>query len=60
MKNKINENKVDDPLLLFFQNLLDDEEEKKVLSMIFKGYDENDILEKLINFSTNRESDDKV
>jgi len=42
--------KLDDPLLKFFHSLLDDDEEKKILSMIFKNYSEEKILEALINF----------
>ena len=42
--------KLDDPLLKFFHSLLDDNEEKKILSMIFKNYSEEKILEALINF----------
>ena len=50
----------EDPLLKFFNNLLENEDEKNILKMIFKGYSEEEILEKLINYSSDEESDDKI
>jgi len=57
MSDKI---KIDDPLLHFFHQLLDTEEEKEIISMIFKGYREEQIIENLINYSKDKEeaSDD--
>lgn len=56
MKEKI----TDEPLLTFFHRLLDDEKEKEILSLIFKGLNEQQILEKLINFSTDESSHAKI
>ncbi len=46
---------VEDPLLKFFHNLLESEEEKRILSMIFKDCSEEEILEALINYKPNVE-----
>ena len=43
---------IDDPLLEFFHKLLGNEEEKKILSMLFKDYTDEKILDILINYST--------
>ncbi len=43
---------IDDPLLSFFLNLLDDEVEKNILQMIFKNYTNEEILENLINYNS--------
>jgi hypothetical protein len=52
MKDKI---KLDDPLLKFYHELLSAEEEKEIISMIFKGYKDDPIIEKLINYSEEKE-----
>ena len=52
MKINADEIIVDDPLLKLFNSLIDNEDEKKILAMIFKGYEEKDILETLINYSS--------
>lgn len=49
-----------DPLLNFFHRLLDDEKEKDILSMIFKGLNEQQILENLINFSKDETTNAKI
>jgi hypothetical protein len=56
MSEKIN---IDDPLLKFFHELLESEEEKEIISMIFKNYKEDQIIEKLIGYSNeeNKEED---
>lgn len=50
--------KLDDPLLIFFNNLLKSNEEKKVLSMIFVNYDHKRIIENLINYKEEKKTDD--
>jgi len=42
---------VNDPRLDFIHNLLDTEEEKEIISMIYKKYPYEKIIEKLICFS---------
>jgi hypothetical protein len=48
MTEKIN---IKDPLLDFFHELFDSDEEKEIISMIFKGYSEEKIIETLIEYS---------
>lgn len=57
-RNKLAEIKLDDPLLIFFHNLLKSDEEKKVLSMIFVNYDHKRIIENIINYKKKKKTDD--
>ena len=50
--------KVEHPLLKFLHSLLDNEEERKILSMIFKDYEEGKIIEKMINYSPSEKKND--
>ena len=52
--------KRNDPLLDFFDNILDSEDEKKILYMIYKNYDVEKILEELINYPQEEDNDDKI
>ena len=58
MINELNDKTSDDPLLKLFNILLDEDEEKRILSMIFNGHDHKDILETLINYSSEGTTDD--
>ncbi|MHA1660158.1 MAG: hypothetical protein ACTSUT_13675 [Promethearchaeota archaeon] len=44
----MDEIKLEDPLLELLHSLLDKEEEKKILSMIFKNYQKEKIIENLL------------
>lgn len=43
-------NNYDEALLKFFHNIILDNEQKRILTMIFKGYDVEDIIKELIDF----------
>lgn len=55
MRNRLEDIIVEDPLLKVFHNLLETKEEKNILSMIFKNYTEEKILEIIINYENKKE-----
>jgi len=54
MSDKI---KIDDPLLDFFHDLLESDEEKEIISMIFKDYRDEQIIENLIVYSEKKDKE---
>ena len=54
MSDKI---KINDPLLDFFHGLLESDKENEIISMIFKNYREEQIIENLIEYSEEKDKE---
>ncbi|GEM_PF-4792132 len=52
------EEKIDDPLLKFFLNLLKDDQHKEIVKLIFNGKDQQEIVEKLIGYLPEEQPND--
>jgi len=57
-----NDKNKEEPLINFFNQLLENEDEKKIIEMIFEGYNTEDIIEEFIGYNKDQNKDnyDKV
>ncbi|MFW6026293.1 MAG: hypothetical protein ACOCRX_08115 [Candidatus Woesearchaeota archaeon] len=57
-----NDQNNEEPLIYFFNQLLENEDEKKIIKMIFNGYNTEDIIEEFIGYTKDQNKDnyDKI